>query len=98
MSRRVFDIIFKTKGIDKAKTEIGEADNKLSSFGATAKQTSTILATTLGAATIGAGIKAVKTAGEFEMLRVRLKSLTGSQKEANRLFDEFNKIATQTPF
>ena len=98
MSRRVFDIIFRTKGIDKAKTEIGEADNKLSSFGATAKQTSTILATTLGAATIGAGIKAVKTAGEFEMLRVRLKSLTGSQKEANRLFDEFNKIASQTPF
>jgi len=98
MSRRVFDIIFRTKGIDKAKTEIGEADNKLSSFGATAKQTSTILATTLGAATLGAGIKAVKTAGEFEMLRVRLKSLTGSQKEANRLFDEFNKIASQTPF
>jgi hypothetical protein len=98
MSRRIFDLVFRTKGLDKVKSDVGEADNKLESFGATAKTTATVLASTLGAATLGAGVKAIKTAGEFEMLRVRLRGLTGSQKEANRLFDEFNKIASQTPF
>lgn len=97
-NRRIFDLVFRTKGLDKAEGDLGGVDNKLQSLGQTAKQTATLLSATLGAAALGAGTKAVRTAGEFEMLRVRLQGLTGSQKEANRLFDEFNKIASQTPF
>ena len=97
-NRRIFDLVFRTKGLDQAEEGLGGVDNKLQSLGQTAKQTATLLTTALGAAAVGAGAKAVKTAGEFEMLRVRLKGLTGSQKEANRLFDEFNQIASQTPF
>lgn len=95
---RTFDIIFRTKGTDRVQRDVGEIDNRISGLSATAKQTATILSTALITSTIAVGTKAVKTAGQFEMLRVRLKSLTGSQKEANRLFDEFNEIAAKTPF
>tara|TARA_R110002020_G_scaffold52609_1_gene147637 strand:+ start:1905 stop:3686 length:1782 start_codon:yes stop_codon:yes gene_type:complete len=97
-NRRIFDIIFNTKGTDKAQKNIGDVDDKIVDLGATAKQTATILSTAMAAATVAVGIKAIKTAGQFEMLRARLRGLTGSQKEANRLFEEFNKIASETPF
>ncbi len=95
---RTFDIIFRTKGTDKAQRDVGDIDNRISDLSVTAKQTATILSTALAAGTVAVGTKAVKTAGQFEMLRARLQGLTGSQKEANRLFDEFNQIAARTPF
>jgi hypothetical protein len=97
-NRRIFDIVFKTKGTDKAQSDIGSVDNKIVDLASSAKKAATILGTALAAATIAVGVKAIKTAGQFEMLRARLVGLTGSQKEANRLFEEFNKIASQTPF
>ena len=97
-NRRVFDIIFKTKGTDKAQRDIGDVDNKIVDLAGSAKKTATILGTALAAATVAVGFKAIKTAGQFEMLKARLVGLTGSQKEANRLFKEFNDIASQTPF
>ena len=97
-NRRVFDIIFKTKGTDKAQRDIGDVDNKIVDLASSAKKTATILASALAATTVAVGLKAVKTAGQFEMLKARLVGLTGSQKEANRLFKEFNDIASQTPF
>ena len=97
-NRRVFDIIFKTKGTDKAQRDIGDVDNKIVDLAGSAKKTATILASALAAATVAVGVKAIKTAGQFEMLKARLVGLTGSQKEANRLFKEFNDIASQTPF
>ena len=98
MASRVFDIVFRTKGTDQAKRNIGDVDNKISDLGATAKQSAIALGTALAASTAIAGTKAIRTAADFEMLRTRLRGLTGDQKEANRLFDEFNKIAANTPF
>ena len=97
-NRRVFDIIFKTQGTDKAQRDIGDVDNKIVDLASSAKKTATILASALAATTVAVGLKAIKTAGQFEMLKARLVGLTGSQKEANRLFQEFNDIASQTPF
>jgi hypothetical protein len=97
-NRRVFDIIFKTKGTDKAQRDIGDVDNKIVDLAGSAKKTATILGTALAATTVAVGLKAVKTASQFEMLKARLVGLTGSQKEANRLFKEFNDIAQDTPF
>jgi len=95
---RTFDIIFRTKGTDKAQRDIGNVDDRIGDLANNAKQTAKILGTALATATIAVGTKAIKTAGQFEMLRARLVGLTGSQKEANRLFDEFNQIAAKTPF
>ena len=97
-NRRVFDIIFKTQGTDKAQRDIGDVDNKIVDLASSAKKTATILGTALAATTVAVGLKAIKTASQFEMLKARLVGLTGSQKEANRLFQEFNDIASQTPF
>ena len=95
---RTFDIIFRTKGTDKAQRDIGNVDDRIGDLANNAKQAAKILGTALATATIAVGTKAIKTAGQFEMLRARLVGLTGSQKEANRLFDEFNQIAAKTPF
>ena len=51
---------------------------------------------------VGAAVKAVGTfvsaSARFEAVRTRLVGLTGSVKEANKVFDTFNSVAATTPF
>lgn len=52
-----------------------------------------------GLAAIGAGIGfAVKAAGEMEMLRSSLDTLTGSAEKGAKVFTDLNKFAAKTPF
>jgi len=39
-----------------------------------------------------------RSSGSFEMLRLRLKTVTGSAKEADRIFNSLFKLSTKTPF
>lgn len=52
-----------------------------------------------GLAAIGAGLGfAVKAAGEMEMLRSSLDTLTGSAEKGAKVFTDLNKFAASTPF
>lgn len=46
----------------------------------------------------GIGIKAFKTAADFEMLRIRMDVLTGSAEMGAKAFDEVTKYAALTPY
>tara|TARA_Y100001937_G_scaffold67740_1_gene92609 strand:+ start:608 stop:2539 length:1932 start_codon:yes stop_codon:yes gene_type:complete len=98
MASRVFDIVFRTKGTDQAKRNIDGVDNSISDLGVSANKAAVALGTALAASTAIVGSKAIRAASSFEDLRKGLQAITGSQREANRLFDSFNKIASETQF
>lgn len=96
---KIFDLVFRVKGTDKAKREVGQVDDKISGLGSTAASAARLIGPAVfGGALIGIGTNAVRTAAQFESLRVRLNALTGSVDKGGQLFDKFNTIAATTPF
>jgi hypothetical protein len=96
---KIFDLVFRVKGTDKAKREVGQVDDKISGLGSTAANAARLIGPAVfGGALIGIGTNAVRTAAQFESLRVRLNALTGSVDKGGQLFDKFNTIAATTPF
>ena len=53
-----------------------------------------VMSTGLG----GIGIKAIKSAADFETLGIQLEILTGSAEKGQKLFKDLSKFAAQTPF
>jgi len=53
-----------------------------------------VMSTVLG----GVGIKAIKSAGDFETLGIQLEILTGSAEKGKNLFQELSKYSAETPF
>jgi hypothetical protein len=53
-----------------------------------------VMSTSIGAM----GIKAIKSAGDFETLGIQLEILTGSAEKGKNLFQELSKYSAQTPF
>jgi tape measure domain-containing protein len=53
-----------------------------------------VMSTGLG----GIGIKAIKSAGDFETLGIQLEILTGSAEKGKNLFQELSKYSAETPF
>jgi len=53
-----------------------------------------VMSTSIGAM----GIKAIKSAGDFETLGIQLEILTGSAEKGKNLFQELSKYSAETPF
>ncbi len=114
MATPKFIIEVKTKGFDKLEEQFKAADKAAKGFdntngrlrGSTAGLRRTIgslrnniLLYTFAIAgatkTVGAFVSA---SAKFEAVRTRLVGLTGSVKEANKVFETFNSVAATTPF
>jgi len=97
-----------TSGLASARAEVGKfADNAEKRFSSMAQSISssfkkaqagsTMFAGGLTAIAAGLGF-AVKSAGEMEMLRSSLDTLTGSAEKGAEVFTKLNRFAAKTPF
>lgn len=97
-----------SSGLASARKEVNEfadnAEKKFQSMASSitesfkrAEQGSKIFAGALVAIGVGIGF-AVKQAGEMEMLRTSLDTLTGSAEKGAKVFSDLNSFAAKTPF
>jgi len=85
-------IVFEPKGVDKTKKAFGGVTS-------TAMKMAKVLGPLLLAGGVAKlGKTAITTAGQFEALKTRLQAMTGSIQQAEKLFNNFNKVAATTPF
>ena len=98
-SSTTYTINVKSKGVKKANRDVKKLK---SSMGGLNKAITGLVigfgAYKLGGAIIGLGKSSIKTAGEFETLRIRLNNMYGSVQKGGQAFDAFNEIAATTPF
>jgi tape measure domain-containing protein len=95
----------KLKGIEKAMSStantfyqsakrieknIADMSDKAFSF----SRSVAVMSTGLG----GIGVKAIKSAADFETLGIQLEILTGSAEKGKNLFQELSKYSAETPF
>lgn len=84
-----------TKGAAKARNEI----NSLGIAAESVKSKLGLLSGALAAFGVGKALKAsIKYTASIEDLRIQLKFLTGSTKNASKAFSEMTKFASETPF
>ena len=98
-SSTTYTINVKSKGVKKANRDVKKLK---SSMGGLNKAITGLVigfgAYKLGGAIINLGKSSIKTAGEFEALRIRLNNMYGSVEKGGKAFETFNKIAATTPF
>lgn len=76
------------KGIDGVRAQVSKLNSAWRSFLAV-----------FGVSSLAAiGVAALKTSGDFEQLKVRLETLTGSAEGAERAFSLITRFAAKTPF
>ena len=89
-NRRIFDIIFRTKGLDKGKKDAEGLDNSFSSLAKTAKTVA------IGFASVQAGLKAIefaKLAAQTETVR---RSFGNLAKEPDKMLQAMKKATAGT--
>lgn len=84
---------------------LNQIDNKikmsaksLESFGQSIKNAGQTLTASLTAPIAALGFGALKSAADFEALRMQMEVLTGSAAEGERVFNRLVKFAAETPF
>jgi tape measure domain-containing protein len=78
----------------KNATQIASNMSNLSDKAFSFSKSVAVMSTSIGAM----GIKAIKSAGDFEALGIQLEILTGSAEKGQKLFKDLSKFAAQTPF
>ena len=92
-------INIKTRGANKSKNQVDGLTGSLGGLSSAAKKAAIAFGVGfLGKQIYDGGRGAIKTASEFELLRVRLDSMYGSAQRGSQAFDTFNKVAAKTPF
>lgn len=92
-----YTIQVKTKGARGSAQSLDKVGKGAKSM-AKAMGVAKIAVAALGAALISGITYAGRTAAEFEALKTRLNTLYGSVTKGTKAFNEFNKIASTTPF
>ena len=91
MATKGFKVVL--RAVDSFSKTFNSFQRQLGSLGRTALRYGAIL----GAA-FSAGITAaVRTYGQFEMLKIRLEAVTGSAEKAGRIFEQIREYAASTP-
>ena len=99
MAGNTWFINVKSKGIKKTNKDVKKLKGNMGGLNKTVRNLAIGFGGLyLGKALLGAARGAIKTAGEFESLRIRLNNMYGSVQKGGKAFDEFNKIAATTPF
>ncbi len=101
------------RGLDRVEKELGDVDRAIrrssggvSGFGSTLRTLGAAAVGVLGALGAVAAFRglgrlasdAIQTAAAFESYEIRLRTLLGSQAEANRALETFTGLASRTPF
>ena len=88
-----------SKGTKKTSNEIKGLTGNVNSLASAAKKAAVVFGVGfLGKQIFDIGKGAIKTAAQFELLRVRLNTMYGSVQKGTKAFDAFNKVAAKTPF
>ena len=99
MAGKTWSFRIKETGAKKASKNINNLKNNMSGLSSTAKKLAVVFGVGfLGKQIFDIGKSAVNTAASFETLKVRLNVLYGSVQRGTQAFDNFNKVAAETPF
>ena len=92
-------INIRSKGAKKASKDIKGLTGNLNGMASAAKKAAVVFGVGfLGKQIFDVGKGAIQTAATFETLKVRLNVLYGSVQRGTQAFDNFNKVAAETPF
>jgi tape measure domain-containing protein len=84
--------------IKKLQKNINTAKATIQGFGKSVTSVGTNLSAKVSLPLIGIGAVALKTASNFEDLRISFQTLTGSVEKGNKVFEDLRQFASVTPF